>query len=207
MIELVRAVRRDEPRVGTRKLQHRLAPQFEAEGISIGRDRLFSALRERNLLIFPKKRYQKTTYSNHRYAVAPNRVKELRIERPNQVVASDITYIALTRGFAYLFLVTDVFSRKILGYHLSRDLGHHSALLALDKALDEIQEPQGLIHHSDRGCQYCCHEYLNFLDLHHVQSSMTDASHCYQNAIAERVNGILKLDLNLERGFSIVDFT
>jgi putative transposase len=153
------------------------------------------------LLVFPKKRYQRTTYSNHPYAIAPNRVKGLSIERPNQVIASDITYIALTKGFAYLFLVTDVYSRKILGYHLSRDLNHYSALLALDMAITGIKDTAGMIHHSDRGCQYCCHEYLNYLAANHITSSMTDEAHCYQNAIAERVNGILKLELNLDAVF------
>ncbi len=133
--------------------------------------------------------------------VMPNRVKELDIERANQVLASDITYITLERGFAYLFLVTDVFSRKILGYHLSRDLSHYSALLALDMALKQIKNPVGTIHHSDRGCQYCCHEYLDFLAANGIAPSMTDEAHCYQNAVAERINGTLKLELNLDALF------
>jgi transposase InsO family protein len=195
ILELVRHIRRDEPGAGTRKLHDRIKPQLLGEGLALGRDRLFKALRERALLVQPKKRYQRTTYSNHEYAVAPNRVKNLRIERAGQVLVSDITYVPLARGFAYLALVTDAFSRKILGYHLSSDLTHHSALLALDMALREVKNPRGMLHHSDRGCQYCCHEYLRFLGLHGIVPSMTDASHCYQNAIAERVNGILKLEL------------
>lgn len=164
----------------------------------MGRDALFSMLKEQNLLVKPKKRYQKTTYSKHEYAVAPNRIKGIIAERPNQILVSDITYITLERGFAYLFLVTDLFSRKILGYHLSCDLTHYSALLALDMALAKIPNPTGIIHHSDRGCQYCCHEFLSFLKSHNMLSSMTDEAHCYQNAVAERVNGILKIDLNLD---------
>ena len=179
--------------------------RLQAEGMALGRDRLFRTLRERRLLVVPKKRYQRTTYSNHSYAVAPNRVKGLSIERPQQVVVSDITYITLAKGFAYLFLVTDAFSRKILGYHLSRDLGHHSALLALDSALTSIPDPKGMIHHSDRGCQYCCHEYLRFLASYGVVPSMTDECHCYQNAIAERVNGILKIELDLDALFPSFD--
>ena len=148
-----------------------------------------------------KKRYQRTTYSQHSYAVAPNRVKGVKISHPNQVLVSDITYLALPRGFAYLFLVTDAFSRKILGYHVSRDLSHHSALLALDMAVQKIPDPSQMIHHSDRGCQYCCHEFLKYMRSYQIQSSMTDENHCYQNAIAERVNGILKDEFNLDRTF------
>lgn len=153
------------------------------------------------MLISPKKRFQKTTQQNRDYAVAPNLIKDLVVERPNQVFVSDITYITLARGFAYLFLTTDVFARKIVGYHLSRDLSHHSALLALDMALRGVSNIDGLIHHSDRGCQYCCHEFLEFARSYGIRSSMTDEMHCYQNAIAERVNGILKLELNLDAVF------
>lgn len=190
-----------EPRVGTRKLHHRISQDLRADGLQVGRDRLFDVLRKRNLLVRRKKRYHRTTYSKHHYAVAQNRVRGLSIERPAQVVASDITYLSLAKGFVYLFLVTDVYSRKILGYHVSRDLSHHSALLALDMALSQVKRPAGMIHHSDRGCQYCCHEYLGFLALQGVLPSMTDASHCYQNAVAERVNGILKVDLDLDYVF------
>jgi len=193
--------RKDEPRVGTRKLHDRIRLELQKEGLEVGRDSLFAILRARKLLIFPKKRYQKTTYSNHHYAVAPNRIKELSISRPNQVLVSDITYLTLARGFAYLFLVTDAFSRKVLGYHVSRDLTHYSALLALDMALPKTKFPHGMIHHSDRGCQYCCHQYLDFLRMHKIESSMTDDLHCYQNAIAERVNGILKNEFNLDAVF------
>ncbi len=187
--------------MGTRKLHDRIRLRLGNEGKSLGRDKLFLFLKERKLLIFPKKKYSRTTYSNHPYAVAPNRIKELRIERCNQVLVTDITYLTLARGFAYLFLVTDTYSRKILGYHLSRDLTHHSALLALDMARRKMGTTEGTIVHSDRGCQYCCHEYLDYLRYFKMQSSMTDGSHCYQNAIAERVNGILKLEFNLDAVF------
>lgn len=190
MLKEVIALRRYEPRIGTRKIHHRL-------NRSLGRDKLFGLLKSENLLIFPKKRYRRTTYSKHSYAVAPNLIKELKVERPKQVLVSDITYITLARGFAYLFLVTDLYSRKIVGHHLSRDLSHHSALLALSKA-----DLEGVcIHHSDRGCQYCCHEYLDYLKSYRIKASMTDESHCYQNAVAERVNGILKLEFNLDSVF------
>jgi len=201
VISLVRDIRVDEPRAGTRKLQDRIMPQLEVLGTSIGRDKLFDALREESMLITRKKRYQRTTYSNHQYAVAPNRIKEMDITKPNQVFVCDITYLTLERGFAYLFLVTDAYSRKIVGYHLSKDLTHYSALLALDNALQGVKDSRGVIHHTDRGCQYCCHEFLAFLASRGMVSSMTDESHCYQNAIAERVNGILKDEFNLDAKF------
>lgn len=198
MLELVDKIRQDEPRIGTRKLQDRLINT----GKAIGRDFLFSLLRRTERLVKRKKSFVKTTYSQHGYAVAPNRVKDKIVTAPKQVFVSDITYIRLARGeFAYLFLVTDKFSRKIVGYHVSRDLTHYSALLALDNAIRLMGDVAGTIHHSDRGCQYCCHEFLKYLGEHKMLSSMTDESHCYQNAIAERVNGILKDEFNLDAVF------
>jgi len=195
VLELVDQIRVDEPRVGTRKLQDRLIKS----GKAVGRDFLFSLLRRTERLVKAKKSFAKTTYSQHSYAVAPNRVKELEVTAPKQVLVSDITYIRLTRGeFAYLFLVTDKFSRRIVGYHVSRDLTSYSAVLALDNAVRMIGDVTGTIHHSDRGCQYCCHEFLKYLTDNKMLSSMTDESHCYQNAIAERVNGILKDEFNLD---------
>lgn len=205
VLRLVKEIRVDEPRTGTRKLHDRIAAPLKVLGTTIGRDKLFDTLREEHMLVTRKKRYQKTTYSKHEYAVAPNRIKELEITKPNQVLVCDITYVALNRGFAYLFLVTDAFSRKIVGSHLSRDLTHYSALLALDNALQGIKDPRGVIHHTDRGCQYCCHEFMAFLKLRGILSSMTDESHCYQNAIAERVNGILKDEFNVDATFSTFD--
>lgn len=198
VLELVDKIRVDEPRVGTRKLQDRLIKS----GKAVGRDFLFSLLRRTERLVKVKKSFVKTTYSQHGYAVAPNRIKELTVTAPGQVLVSDITYIRIARGeFAYLFLVTDKFSRRIVGYHVSRDLTHYSALLALDNAVRLMGDVTGTIHHSDRGCQYCCHEFLKYLVNNKMLSSMTDESHCYQNAIAERVNGILKGEFNLDAVF------
>lgn len=198
MLELVDKIRFDEPRVGTRKLHDRLIKS----GKAVGRDALFSLLRKTERLIKAKKSFVKTTYSQHGYAVAPNRIKELTVTAPKQVLVSDITYIRMAKGeFAYLFLVTDKFSRRIVGHHVSRDLTHYSARLALDNAIRFMGNTTGTIHHSDRGCQYCCHEFLKYLREHKMLSSMTDESHCYQNAIAERVNGILKDEFNLDAIF------
>ena len=198
VLEVAREIRRDEPRTGTRKLHDRL----DRWGQTIGRDRLFDVLRERRMLVKPKKKFQRTTYSRHRYSVAPNRLKSMVVERPNQALVCDITYLTLNRGFAYLFLVTDVYSRKIVGYHLSRDLSHYSACSALQRAIRGLRDTTGIVCHSDRGCQYCCHEYLALLAEHSMVSSMTDESHCYQNAIAERVNGILKDEFSIDAVFS-----
>jgi transposase InsO family protein len=127
----------------------------------------------------------------------------MAVTAPKQVLVSDITYLSLMgRKHAYLFLVSDLYSRKIVGFHLSRDLSHYSAVLALDNAVKLMGDVRGTIHHSDRGCQYCCHEYLRYLKQHGMRSSMTDECHCYQNAVAERINGILKGDLVLDQTFT-----
>ena len=197
-LKVVDYIRADEPRVGTRKLHDRL----QKVGIAVGRDKLFSLLRGSGKLVKPKKSFKKTTYSSHGYAVARNEVKELEVIEPKQLVVSDITYLRLARDkFCYLFLVTEAYSRKIVGYHVSKDLSHYSALLALDMASQELGETTNIIHHSDRGCQYCCHEYLGHLRKLQMIPSMTDENHCYQNAIAERVNGILKDEFNLDAVF------
>jgi transposase InsO family protein len=188
--------------MGGRKLHHALQPFLSKAGIGLGRDKLFDILRAADKLVKPKKSFHKTTYSRHSYAVAPNRVKGLAITAPGQVLVSDITYLRLERGeFAYLFLTTDAFSRKVLGYHVSRDLSHYSARLALAGALKELKSSFGVIHHSDRGCQYCCHEFLAHLQEAGVIPSMTDEMHCYQNAVAERLNGILKDEFDLDAVF------
>lgn len=201
VLKLVKEVRKEQPRAGTKKVYNYIKPKLREENIKIGRDKLYATLKANDLLVERKKRYSKTTYSNHEYAVAPNRIKELEVTKPNQVFVSDITYITLKRCFAYLFLVTDAFSRKIVGFHLTLDLTHHSALLALHMALSSVKDSDDIIHHSDRGSQYCCHEFLRYLKDHNMCSSMTDESHCYQNAIAERVNGILKDEFKLDAVF------
>jgi putative transposase len=167
----------------------------------IGRDKFFTLLKEHDLLIKRRKKGTRTTYSNHEYAVAPNRIKNLSVTAKNQVFVSDITYLALERRFYYLFLVTDLFSRKVVGYHLSDNLKHDGAIKALTMALKEIGNSKGIIHHSDRGCQYCCHDFIKYLHQQEMLSSMTDENHCYQNAVAERVNGILKDEYFLDSVF------
>jgi putative transposase len=199
VLQAVAAVRQVQPRVGTRKLQGHLADA----GVPVGRDRLFTLLRERHQLVKRKRRGTQTTYSRHGYAVAPNLVTGCPVTAPRQVVVSDITYLRLAQGgFAYLFLVTDLVARKIVGWCLSRDLSHQGALRALHMAVEAIGRVEGLVHHSDRGSQYCCYEYLKALAGYRMLPSMTDANHCYQNAIAERMNGILKDEFDLDAIFA-----
>lgn len=204
VLKLVDNVRQDEPRVGTRKLHHRLKPVLEKSGVVVGRDALFGILRGADKLVKPKKSFRKTTYSRHSYVVAPNLVKDREPTRPGQVLVSDITYLRLkNERFAYLFLTTDAYSRMIVGHHVSLDLSHHSALLALQRAAGHVQcsSKKRVIHHSDRGSQYCCHEFRKALADFRMRASVTDEAHCYQNAIAERVNGILKDEFDLDAVF------
>lgn len=189
------------PRLGTRKLQDALARR----GVHVGRDHLFTVLRTAGQLVPRKRRGTQTTYSQHGYAVAPNLLKTQAVTAPRQVVVSDITYLALAgRTFAYLFLVTDLASRYIVGWHLSRDLSHQAALQALGLAQATLGDTTGIVHHSDRGTQYCCHAYRAQLHAARMLPSMTDGAHCYQNAIAERVNGILKDEFDLDAVFDSV---
>lgn len=197
-LELAREVRIKEPMVGCRKIYHKISPSLKACGLNLGRDKLFKILGERGMHIKRRKSYNKTTYSKHSYVVAPNLVRNLEIKSPNQVFVSDITYIQLRKGHAYLFLVTDLYSRKIVGFHLSQDLKHTGAISALKMAPLSAD----IIHHSDRGCQYCCHEFLKFLNVYKIKSSMTDEARANQNAVAERVNGILKLEFLLDSTFT-----
>jgi putative transposase len=197
----VDALRQVQPRVGTRKLHAALA----TVGVAVGRDHLFTALRTTGRLVPRKRRATQTTYSRHHYAVAPNHLKTMTVTAPRQVVVSDITYLRLEHGvFAYLCLVTDLYARHIVGWHVSRDLSHHAALRALDVAQQTLGPCTGIVHHSDRGSQYCCHDYLQQLHALRMLPSMTDAAHCYQNAVAERVNGILKDEFDLDAVFPSV---
>jgi len=162
------------------------------QNIIIGRDKLLDILRRNNLLVKMKRRYIKTTNSKHWYNKYSNLIKERPITKPNQVYASDITYIPTVEGFMYLFLITDMFSRKIVGYNLSDSLSAEGAILAIKKALKKRKSKEQLIHHSDRGIQYCCYDYVNLLKKEEIQISMTEDNHVYENALAERINGILK---------------
>lgn len=166
-------------------------------GFKIGRDKLFQILREHHMLVCPKKRYTKTTNSFHRFRKYPNLIKEMKITASDQVFVADITYIDTLEGFCYLFLISDVFSRKIVGYDLSNSLCIEGCQRTLKMALKSVRKPEKLIHHSDRGIQYCSNGYVHILEENGIRISMTEENHCYENAIAERINGILKTEFML----------
>jgi len=192
IIDAVRKIRYKQPRIGVRKLHRMLAPKFQEMGIKMGRDGLFELLRNEKLLVIKRRNFTRTTQSYHRFRTYHNLIRDLNITRPNQVFVSDITYIDTLEGFCYLALITDVYSRKIVGYQLSQSLSIEFCIKALKQALKGVSRPDKLIHHSDRGIQYCSHAYVKMLKKHQVKISMTEKSHVYENAIAERVNGILK---------------
>jgi transposase InsO family protein len=197
--DLVMKVRRELPRLGTRKLYYLLRDEFAARGLKVGRDTLFSYLRAQHLLVWPKKNYTKTTNSKHWLKKHPNLLAERNLSRPEEVFVSDITYIKSRERTHYLSLVTDAFSRKIMGYHLSDDLSAENVVKALKMAAKNRMSDQPLIHHSDRGLQYASAIYQNELRRHNITPSMTDGYDCYQNALAERINGILKQEFLSEK--------
>jgi len=201
VLELVKQERKEQPRVGTRKLHNALFEGFHNANLKIGRDSLFDILRENNMLVKRKRAYAKTTNSYHHFHKYSNLIKEMEITRPNQVWVSDITYIRTVKGFCYLALITDLYSRKIIGYDISDSLELTGCLRALKKALWHARPAAGLIHHSDRGVQYCSHMYVNELKKRGIKISMTEENHCYENAVAERVNGILKDEFYLDQCF------
>lgn len=196
---MVERIRRIMPRLGTRKLYALIQTELKDRDIKMGRDSLFSYLRTHQLLIKPLKSYTKTTFSHHRFKKHPNLLLDLKITRPEQVFVSDITYVKSDEGVHYLSLVTDAFTRKIMGYHLSHDMMTKHVVKALRKAVKQRISKQPLIHHSDRGSQYCSDLYQNNLKEVGITPSTTDGYDCYQNALAERVNGILKQEFLLYR--------
>ena len=202
VVKLVNKSRRTLPREGTRKLLESLRDDFSKLDLKIGRDRLFNILREHDLLVKRKKFSCRTTNSYHRFHKYNNIIKDLKITRPNQVWVSDITYIRTVNGFCYLALITDLYSRKIVGYDLSDSLELNGCVRALNKAIYKAKNTKGLIHHSDRGIQYCSNVYTQILKRKNIEISMTEENHCYENAVAERVNGILKDEFYLDQTFT-----
>lgn len=180
------------PRLGTRKVYYLLKESLRANRIKLGRDALFDFLRSERLLIRPRRSYTKTTWSKHWLRKHPNLLNTVKAYRAEQVWVSDITHIATRTGNTYLSLITDAFSRKIVGHYLSDDLRTEGVAQALRLAIKRRKTDLPLIHHSDRGIQYCSQEYQAILGKNKIKPSMTDGYDCYQNALAERVNGILK---------------
>lgn len=208
VVELVRSKRLHQPRIGTRKLHHLLCDSFASEGLKVGRDALFGVLRQSRMLVAPKRAYHKTTDSHHRFRRHPNLLKagdaQVQAHAAEQVWVADITYVPTHGGFVYLSLVTDAYSRKIVGHHVHDSLRTEQVSQALKRALQQRQSRQRLIHHSDRGIQYCSDNYQAIHRKHGLTCSMTDGYDCYQNALAERVNGILKGEFLLQRPANLV---
>ena len=192
LLQLVEKQRELMPKLGGRKLLELIQPRLPIE-LSIGRDSFFDFLRRHGLLVGKRRRRVKTTYSNHWLRKYPNLIKEFVPTKSNQLWVSDITYVETVSGFVYLNLVTDAYSRKIVGWAIGETLEAKYTIEALRMALKQVPKgTEGLIHHSDRGVQYCCGEYVKILNKNHVQISMTENGDPREYAIAERVNGILK---------------
>lgn len=203
VVELVRERRLRQPRMGARKLHHVLREPLAQAGIELGRDALFDVLRNARMLVPPRRAYHKTTDSHHRFRRHPNLLKagqqQVKASASEQVWVADITYLPTADRFVYLSLVTDAYSRKIVGWNVHDSLQTESVAQALKMALRTRQTDQRLVHHSDRGIQYCSSHYQDLHQRHGLRCSMTDGYDCYQNALAERVNGILKGELLLQR--------
>ena len=203
VVELVREVRRRQPRIGVRKLHHMLRRPLAAKDIKLGRDGMFATLKRAHLLVPRARAYHKTTDSFHRFYKHPNLLKPgmdtADVHRPEQVWVADITYVPTRERCVYLSLVTDAYSRKIVGYHVHASLQTEEVAKAFKMALHSRRSFLPLIHHSDRGLQYCAGTYQALHAKHGITCSMTDGYDCYQNALAERINGILKTEFLLHR--------
>lgn len=200
--ELVQKIRHTQPKTGGRKLYFILKKDLDKlDGRSTGRDKFFDVLRSKGLLVKRKRKWVRTTDSWHRFHKYKNKLKDRALKAAGEACVSDITYLRTEVGFVYLFLQTDAYSRMITGWHLSESLGIEGAIKAVKMTLKQCGKTAGFIHHSDRGIQYCCKAYVGLLKKHKVQISMTEENHCYENAIAERVNGILKEEYLLDATF------
>ncbi len=188
-------IRKEQPRCGTRKLLVMLQPFFKKQDLHIGRDAFFHLLAKNKLLIRKRKRSTHTTNSKHFFYRYPNLVQHFMPLHAHELWVADITYIPMKDRFAYLYLITDAYSRKIVGFHVSDDMRVTSAIVALQKAMDQKPADAIVIHHSDRGLQYCSNDYVALLKQHQARISMTQNGDPYENAMAERVNGILKTEL------------
>lgn len=198
VVDMVLEIRTQMPRIGARKLYFLLSSDLKM--LKIGRDRFIDILRANHLLIAPKRSYHITTNSHHRFRKHTNQVLDLEIDRPEQVWVSDITYIGKREKPCYLSLITDAYSKKIVGYNVSDNLNTESSLAALRLAVKQRKNKDlVLIHHSDRGLQYCANEYQKLLSKNRIKPSMTQNSDPYENAVAERINGILKQEFSIDK--------
>lgn len=205
IIDKVKTIRKRIEGIRGLQLHGMLKEELQLHNIHIGRDAFYDLLRKHNLLIKVRKRYAITTNSNHPYYKWPDLTGNIITTAIEQLWVSDITYLRTKNGFVYLSLITDAYSRKIMGYHLSQYLKAHGCIIALNKAIAGLsteKEKRKLIHHSDRGIQYCCQSYITILQNNNINISMTQTGSPYDNAIAERVNGILKHQVGLNQVFA-----
>ena len=189
------------PKLGGRKLYHLLSKDLQQKGIKMGRDKFFAFLRKERLLVAQKQKYHKTTNSKHWMRKYPNKIRDLRISRPEQVWVADITYLLCEGQHCYLHLLTDAYSKKIVGFELADNLKAETTLKALRMAIRNRKYTEPLIHHSDRGLQYCSQPYIGMLIDNQIDISMTEQYDPYENAVAERINGILKMEFGLDTDF------
>ena len=198
VVNMVLEIRTQMPRIGSKKLYYLL--NQDLKNFKIGRDKFIDILRANHLLIVPKRSYHITTNSHHRFRKYKNQLLDLQINKPEQVWASDITYIGKREKPCYLSLITDAYSKKIVGYNVADNLNTQSSLIALRLAIKQRKNKEiPLIHHSDRGLQYCANEYQKLLSKNEIQPSMTQNSDPYENAVAERINGILKQEFLIDK--------
>ena len=197
IVELVKRERRVQPRLGGRKLLVVLRREMEEMGSVIGRDRFFGVLREAGLLLPRRRQRARTTDSRHGLRTYRNLYRDADVADVHEAWVSDLTYVRTGEGFAYVSLISDAYSRKIVGYATERTLEATGSVRALRMALGQLPAGARPLHHSDRGIQYCCWAYVETLQEHGLTISMTEEDHCYENAQAERLNGILKQEYGL----------
>ena len=201
ILSCVRDIRKKHTRLGTLKLRNELQSEIKQCGRGYGKNKFFDLLRTNDLLLKRRRRYSITTNSNHPFYKHTNQLAKVDITGPDQAWVSDITYLQTREKFVYLSLVTDVYSRKIVGWNVDESLAVEGAIGAVKMAISNCSGTKGLIHHSDRGIQYCCHAYNELAEKKGIRMSMGEAGNCYDNAIAERVNGILKEEYLLDSEF------
>lgn len=202
IIDAVNDVRRLMPRTGTAKLYLDIKDKLLNKGLKYGRDKVHKVLKNNNLIIKPMKKYKMTTDSKHLFKKHKNLIKNLKIDRPEMVFVNDITYVKIKDQFAYLFLVTDAYSKKIMGWTINYNMRVKEAKKAILMANKNRIYKRQTIHHSDRGIQYCTPSYIDYIKKKGMIPSMTEEAHVYENAVAERVNGILKSEFGIGYNFN-----
>lgn len=201
VLDLSCGIRQLMPRTGSKKIYLDIKEDIKNAGFKIGRDKVHKYLKDNDLIIKPLKNYKTTTDSKHYFRKFKNRIKDLDINQPELVFVNDITYIRIKNKFAYLFLVTDAYSKKIMGWTINFSMKVKDAKKAILMAHKNRRFENSLFHHSDRGIQYCTPSYIKYIHNKNMIPSMTEDAHVYENPIAERVNGILKGEFGIDQGF------